>query len=160
MTSVSINTSNIKSRVKAHLAIIGRRLNIKEGDKSYQRIVLTDNELDLVDDYIKAATAFLAAQFPEILTQYNGTSSAQSFDDASRRTTYASSALSDVYASYILSYSIGEYLATINIDMAKKYQQDAIQFLNAARNIIYSKTPPSTALPAKDFRNAPTTTTA
>ena len=143
--SVTIAPDNIKTRVKAHLAVIGRRLNVKEGDKNYQRIVLTENELSLIDDYFTAAAAFLAAQFPDVLVSYDSAKGEQGFEDASRRNAAAFSALDDVYSSYILSYCIGEYLATINVDMAKKYQQDAVQFLQAIRNIIYSKTEPSSS---------------
>lgn len=143
--TVTISEASVKSRIKVHLSVIGRRLNQKAGDKNYQNVTLSSNEDGLVDDYFKGAMACLAGQLPEVLVSYDEAAGTQGYDDAGRSNKAQQDALAGIVASYAISYTIASYLAMTYPELAKKYQQEAASCLIAARNVVYAKTRPAAA---------------
>lgn len=141
-TTVTLKT--VKDMAKKHLAMIGRRLNQNPGDKTYSKITFTANEADALDIYIMGAFSYLASTFPESLTAYNGGTESYGVGwDASRFSNNDNNAMEDAIKCYAFSYCISSYLAMFNADLAKKYQSEAGSYLQAIRNIAYTKSAPT-----------------
>jgi hypothetical protein len=143
--STTITLSDIKNKAKKHLSIIGRRFNRKDGDKNYQIITLTSNEIDVLDDYINGGAAYLKMLFPEQLADTSAPSQPGLVLIDNRWNENAQGdALAKDFAAYILSYTIGSYLAMFDPNLAAKYQSEAKSYLMGARAIVYAKNEPST----------------
>lgn len=164
----TITAANIVTRAKRELSIIGRRLNQKEGDKNYSKIVLTDQEIQVLTDYAYDSLSFLCGQFPELITSYSNTGAGENASvikvelvDTSRFTTGQATAFKYTASSYAFSYTVGSYLAMVYPELAKKYQSDSASYLLSLRNLAYSKNAPSSTQSATsktiDYLSAPTT---
>lgn len=150
----TITRTDIVSKVKTHLSVIGKRLNQKAGDKNYQNIVLTDSEKGVLNEYIQGAFAYLAAQFPEYISVFTVGSGVQLEFVSNRFNDYQEYAFEQAVNAYVFSYTIGSYLAMVWPELAKKYQQETASYLLAARSLVTAKTPPD--LTETDFLSAPT----
>lgn len=158
MTSIlrtaSINYSEIKKKVKRNFAIIGKRLQDKQGDILFTGATLSTAEEDILKDYLKEATQIFVGNFAGILkTNYIETDESVAISYKASRVDGESKviAFNRNIESFVVAYIANAVLAMNYPDQAKKYEVDMQNHLQAALQLIYSKDAPE--IPSKGMKD-------
>lgn len=138
---MNITVSTIISSVKRHLAAIGKRLN-KDGRGTFSDITLSSAEdTPLLTQYVNSSAQNIEAALKMFISAstYGSTISmtianTRGDDDFETRT-------KDMAESYITMNTIGEYLSMTHPDLARKYQEDATQRMDALVGYVFYKKP-------------------
>lgn len=139
----TIQYSDIKTKVKRHFAIIGKRLEDKQGNLLFAGATLSSAEEQILKDYLNEATQVFVGNFAPITANYNEGDSEVQFDftrnrvDASKANAFAGN-----FESFVVDYIANAVLAMNYPDQAKKYEADMQNHLQAATRLIYSKNAP------------------
>ena len=147
--SIVLTNSTIRSEIKRHLSIIGKRLYSKDGKNMFSDVTLSSaEEKDILSQYINAAAQDVESvlhQFISSATYTTGESAAITMEIANTRGETDFDARSkDMIQSYIVLNSVGEYLSMVHPDIAQKYQRDAQQRLESLIAYVFYKKPPTT----------------
>lgn len=146
-TQKTINYSDIEKRVKRRLAIIGKRLQDKQGNILFAGTTLSSTEEVILKEYITEAVQVFFGNFADNVSYYNEHEdsflvifSGNRVNESPKMEEFASN-----FESYIVAYVANTVLAMNYPDQAKKYEVDMQNHLQAATRLIHSKDAPTTS---------------
>lgn len=145
---MQITFSEIKTLVKKHLSVIGKRSFNKNGDNIFSNITLSTNEDPLLNLYIAEAMQNIESFMRQLVTSFSvdtdsvsisfvNTRGASSFEGRCR----------EFVVTYATNYTISEYLAMTHPDLAAKYEKQSAFNMQSFMSYAYSKEPPETETP-------------
>lgn len=137
--------SDIKTKVKRRLAIIGKRLQDKQGNILFAGTTLSANEEAILKEYIDESVQVFFGNFVDNINFYNIKDdcflvifSGDRVSETPQLEEFASN-----FMSYIVAYVANAVLAMNYPDQAKKYEVDMQNHLQAATKLIYTKNAPT-----------------
>jgi len=143
---MTITFSDIRSAIKRHLSIIGKRLYSKDGQNMFSNITVSSNEDPIFNQYISAAAQNVEALLRQLVSTYSvvaDTSISITLTNT-RGTTDYDTRCGELIKSYITLLSTGEYLAMTHPDIAEKYRADAASAIQSLLSYAFYKEPPTT----------------
>ena len=143
---IKVSCSTVEDAVKKHLSIMGKRLKDKDETLMYSKITLSDNEADIMHQYINAAAEVFVSEMTELVTYYG------SEDFLVFKITNSRWGASDGvcipfegnFMGYTVAYVANAILGMNYPELAKKYAVDMTNHLAAAIKLVYTKQPPAT----------------
>lgn len=143
---MTITIATVISAIKRHLSLIGKRLYTKDGKNMFSDITLSSaEEAPILTQYITTSAQNVEAMLKQFVTASNYTNPAKiemtiantrGDDDFQTR-------VADLIDSYVRLNTTSEYLSMVHPDLAKKYQDDALQRMEALVEYVIYKTPPA-----------------
>ena len=142
--TLSFNT--IKSEVQRHLSVIGKRMYDKEGRNMFSNVTVSSDERPILDQYIKEAAQTVEGALRQLVTAFaigssditlnlTNTRGAQDFDARCK----------EMVTTFIVSYTLNEYLGMTHPDISRKYQGELQVNMEALMNYAFYKEPPTKA---------------
>lgn len=143
---MTITFSSVKSAVKRHLSIIGKRMYTKEGQNMFSNITTSTAEDPIFDQYISAAAEGIEAMLRQLVTSFSLTSSQFSITIANTRgSSDFDTRCNELVTSYVTLFTVGEYLSMTHPDLAEKYRQNAAGAMHSLLTYAFFKNPPKQA---------------
>ncbi|MFW5502186.1 MAG: hypothetical protein ACOCO5_02775 [Segatella copri] len=68
--TITIGYADIKSKVKKHFSIIGKRLSDKQGNILFTGVTLSSTEEDILKQYVKDAAETFVGNFSPLIAGY------------------------------------------------------------------------------------------
>lgn len=134
---------NVKTKVKRRFAIIGKRLQDKQGNILFAGTTLSASEEAILKEYIEEATQVFVGNFADVLFSYSITTGYISFIYSMNRVTPSTGEGFDgVFENFVVAYVVNAVLSMNYPDQAKKYEDDMKNQLQAATKLIYTKVAP------------------
>lgn len=145
--TITINT--VISAIKRHLSIIGKRLYNKDGKNMFSDITLSSAEdTQILTQYINSSAQDIEAVLKQFITASTYGATISMTITNTRGDSDFQTRVQALSESYVTLNSVGEYLSMVHPDIAKKYQSDAQQKIEAlVAYVFYKKTPTATADP-------------
>ena len=140
-----ISFSDIKSAIKRHLSIIGKRMYTKDGQNMFSNITVSTIEDPIFDQYIASAAQNVEALLRQLVTSYsvNPNTSITIELRNTRGTADFETRCGDLIKTYVTLYSAGEYLGMTHPELSEKYQRDAASAIQSLLAYAYHKNPPT-----------------
>lgn len=149
---MNIAISDIKKDMKAHLAIIGKRLYDKEGKNLFSNVTLSTAEEPVIEQYISTAAQNIEALLQHFITGFSVTQKNVTISiHNTRGASDFSQRCEEMVKSYITIYVVAEYLAMTHPEMAEKYRQDAGNALLSLQLYVFHKQAPTE--PTKSYED-------
>ena len=152
--SITIPFTNIKTASKRHLSIIGKRLYTKDGKNLFSDITLSSNEDPILNIYIQTAAQNIESALRQLITVYTLTTdtSVSMTITNTRHARTSDSAFGaqcqQMFETYMMLFTVGEYLAMVHPELAEKYYRDATAQMNTILAFVFYKgEPPVTVGP-------------
>ena len=140
MAQIQISGQILKSSIKRHLSIIGKRLYSKEGKNMFSDITLSSaEEGEILSQYIKTSAHDIESVLKQLITQSTVASDITISIENKRGDADFEIRVTDMIAMYIVLNTVGEYLSMAHPELAQKYQRDAQQRLQSLVLYVYSK---------------------
>lgn len=141
----TINYSDIEKRVRRRLAIIGKRLQDKQGSILFAGTTLSTNEEAILKEYITEAVQVFFGNFADNVNYYieNSDSFLVIFSGNRVNESPKMSEFLTNFESYIVAYVANAVLSMNYPDQAKKYEVDMQNHLQAATQLIHAKDAPT-----------------
>lgn len=141
---LTIDISSVKTKVKANLAMIGKRLPTKDANTLYTSSTLSSVEERCLTDYLNEGVSFFLGEFAPIITGYTTNNSicvdfnATTINEA-KRTVFA-----DVFFSFLVEYIQFKVLGlSLTEDARKDKENDLQRLLNASVKLMFTPDPPA-----------------
>lgn len=141
---MTITFQTIKSAVKRHLSIIGKRMYTKDGKNIFSQITVSSAEDPIFDQYITAAAQNVEALLRQLITGFApaGSGTIGITLTNTRGTADFDSRCQEFVTTYITLFTVGEYLAMTHPELAEKYYRDANNAIQSLMAYAYHKDPP------------------
>ena len=145
--NIQIAPSTIKTQVKNHLSIIGRRVKDNTGKSLYSSIQLTTNEDNIVETYMDGAIDFLVGQLADVVTitlingSYNVTFANSRWTGGENKADFTPS-FNDAFTRFVVAYTVSQVLSMYAPEYAKKYDADVTNCLVSLKQLVFTKQPP------------------
>lgn len=154
---MTITFSTLKSAIKRHLSVIGKRLYTKEGRNMFSDITVSTAEDPIFEQYISAAAQNVESLLRELVTSFSVASSQVSLTLANTRESSDFDArCQELVTTYLTLFTVGEYLAMVHPELAEKYRQDSVQSIQSLLAYAFYKKPPTS--PSYSYVNVTGTT--
>ena len=142
--TITIGYADIKSKVKKHFSIIGKRLSDKQGNILFTGVTLSSTEEDILKQYVKDAAETFVSSFSPLIAGYTDNTDDVVF-------TYQRNRVSDgkantfcsLFRSYVVDYVAYSVLYMTYADSARKYAEDMANHVNSALKLIFQKDAPA-----------------
>ncbi len=143
---ITLDWSRVRSEVSKHFALIGKRLQDKDGTTMFAKVTLSSEEEAIMQQYINAAAETFAAELAPLITYYNS-GDFLVFTIHNSRWADSEDSISVPFEGNFMGYTIA-YVANAILgmtypDLAKKYGDDMTNHLNAAIKLVYVKKQPT-----------------
>lgn len=139
----TISYGDVKAKVKRRFAIIGKRLQDKQGNILFAGTTLSASEEEILKEYIGEATQVFVGSFADVLLSYSITTEYISFIYSMNRVMpSAEEGFDGVFENFVVAYVANAVLSMNYPDQAKKYEDDMKNHLQAATKLIYTKIAP------------------
>lgn len=139
----NIKYDDVKTKVKRRFAIIGKRLQDKQGNILFAGTTLSASEEEILKEYIGEATQVFVGNFADVLFSYSITKEYISFIYSMNRVTPSvEEGFDGVFENFVVAYVANAVLSMNYPDQAKKYEDDMKNHLQAAIKLIYTKIAP------------------
>lgn len=140
---MTLSFTTLKSAIKRHLSIIGKRLHDKDGQNIFSQITVSSAEDPIFDQYISAAAQNVEAMLRQLVTDYSTTTTSVTMELTNTRgTDDFDTRCQEFITTYITLFSVGEYLAMTHQELAEKYRVDAANAIQSLMAYAYHKNPP------------------
>ena len=142
---MTLTFSTLKSDIQRHLSVIGKRQYNKDGQNMFANITVSSEERPIFDHYIMGAaetvegmlrplvTAFSVSSGTSITLTLTNSRGAANFDDRCK----------EFVTSFIIAYTLNEYLGMNYPDLAKKYQDEATNYMQSLMLYAFEKEAPT-----------------
>lgn len=141
---MTITFQDIKSEVKRHLSIIGKRMYSKDGQNLFSQITVSSAEDPIFEQYICAAAQNVESMLMPLVGSFAPLSSHTvgfTFKNT-RGSMDFDSRCGEMVKTYITLFTVGEYLAMTHPELAEKYYRDATNAIQSLMAYAYHKDPP------------------
>ena len=142
MAAVTISLTNLKSEVKKHLSVIGKRTYSKDGKNMFSNITVSTAEDQIIDQYLVNASQALNAALHQFVTTWSVSGSNLSVELVNARNDANFQAKTKEYIeTYMTLFATGDYLAMTHPELAQKYKEDVASALQSLMMYVYYKIP-------------------
>lgn len=145
--SINVTFSSLYPDIQRHLSLIGKRLHNKNGENMFSAVTLSSAEKDIMAQYMQQGAENVVAAIQQFVSSYNETATSVAFyvtntrwNDPNTPSFYP--AFIKAFNSYLINYTLSEYLSMNFPELAKKYIQAALNFLTALIHLVFFKAPP------------------
>lgn len=146
--SINVAFSSLYPDIQRHLSLIGKRLHNKNGENMFSAVTLSSAEKDIMAQYMQQGAENVVAAIQQFVSSYNETTTSVAFyvtntrwNDPNTPSFYP--AFIKAFNSYLINYTLSEYLSMNFPELAKKYIQAALNFLTALIHLVFFKAPPA-----------------
>ena len=142
--TITIGYADIKSKVKKHFSIIGKRLSDKQGNILFTGVTLSSTEEDILKQYVKDAAETFVSSFSPLIAGYTDNTDDVVFTYQRNRVSESkANAFCSLFKSYVVDYVAYSVLSMIYADSARKYADDMMNHVNSALKLIFQKDAPT-----------------
>ena len=142
---MTITFSDIKSAIKRHLSIIGKRMYTKDGQNMFSNITVSSIEDPIFNQYISAAAQNVESLLRQLVTSYSLTTDTSVTITLvnTRGSSDFDTRCGELIKTYITLFSVGEFLAMTHPELAEKYSRDSSNAIQSLISYAYHKNPPT-----------------
>ena len=142
--TITIGYADIKSKVKKHFSIIGKRLSDKQGNILFTGVTLSSTEEDILKQYVKDAAETFVSSFSPLIAGYTDNTDDVTFTYQRNRVSEGkASAFCSLFKSYVVDYVAYSVLSMTYADSARKYADDMTNHVFSALKLIFQKDAPT-----------------
>ena len=142
--TITIGYADIKSKVKKHFSIIGKRLSDKQGNILFTGVTLSSTEEDILKQYVKDAAETFVSSFSPLIAGYTDNTDDVTFTYQRNRVSDGkASAFCSLFKSYVVDYVAYSVLSMTYADSARKYADDMTNHVVSALKLIFQKDAPT-----------------
>ena len=142
--TITIGYADIKSKVKKHCSIIGKRLSDKQGNILFTGVTLSSTEEDILKQYVKDAAETFVSSFSPLIAGYTDNTDVVTFTYQRNRVSEGkANAFCSLFKSYVVDYVAYSVLSMTYADSARKYADDMTNHVNSALKLIFQKDAPT-----------------
>lgn len=142
--TITIGYADIKSKVKKHFSIIGKRLSDKQGNILFTGVTLSSTEEDILKQYVKDAAETFVSSFSPLIAGYTDNTDDVVFTYQRNRVSEGkASAFCSLFKSYVVDYVAYSVLSMTYADSARKYADDMTNHVVSALKLIFQKDAPT-----------------
>lgn len=142
--TITIGYADIKSKVKKHFSIIGKRLSDKQGNILFTGVTLSSTEEDILKQYVKNAAETFVSSFSPLIDSYTDNTDDVVFTYQRNRVSEGkANAFCSLFKSYVVDYVAYSVLSMTYADSARKYADDMTNHVNSALKLIFQKDAPT-----------------
>lgn len=142
--TITIGYADIKSKVKKHFSIIGKRLSDKQGNILFTGVTLSSTEEDILKQYVKDAAETFVSSFSPLIAGYTDNTDDVTFTYQRNRVSECkANAFCSLFKSYVVDYVAYSVLSMTYADSARKYADDMTNHVNSALKLIFQKDAPT-----------------
>lgn len=142
---IKIENSKLEKSVLAHLSLIGSRAKDMNGVSKWGTIIATSPEMVVVRDYISTGTLALGAVLMDVWegVSYGDNEVIITFADGRMKEGIVDGFIASMVEKFIVFHAINAFLNMYASDMAKKYEADYMNVLQALRKVLLYKDEPA-----------------
>lgn len=142
--TITIGYADIKSKVKKHFSIIGKRLSDKQGNILFTGVTLSSTEEDILKQYVKNAAETFVSSFSPLIAGYTDNTDDVVFTYQRNRVSESkANAFCSLFKSYVVDYVAYSVLSMTYADSARKYADDMTNHVVSALKLIFQKDAPT-----------------
>lgn len=142
--TITIGYADIKSKVKKHFSIIGKRLSDKQGNILFTGVTLSSTEEDILKQYVKNAAETFVSSFSPLIDSYTDNTDDVVFTyQRNRMSEGKANAFCSLFKSYVVDYVAYSVLSMTYADSARKYADDMTNHVISALKLIFQKDAPT-----------------
>ena len=142
--TITIGYADIKSKVKKHFSIIGKRLSDKHGNIIFTGVTLSSTEEDILKQYVKDAAETFVSSFSPLIAGYtDNTDDVVFIYQRNRVSEGKANAFCSLFKSYVVDYVAYSVLSMTYADSARKYADDMTNHVVSALKLIFQKDAPT-----------------
>ena len=142
--TITIGYADIKSKVKKHFSIIGKRLSDKQGNILFTGVTLSSTEEDILKQYVKNAAETIVSSFSPLTDSYTDNTDDVVFTYQRNRVSEGkANAFCSLFKSYVVDYVAYSVLSMTYADSARKYADDMTNHVISALKLIFQKDAPT-----------------
>ena len=142
--TITIGYADIKSKVKKHFSIIGKRLSDKQGNILFTGVTLSSTEEDILKQYVKDAAETFVGNFSPLIAGYTDNTDDVTFTYQQNRVSESkANAFCSLFKSYVVDYVAYSVLSMTYADSARKYADDMTNHVVSALKMIFHKDAPT-----------------
>lgn len=146
--SINVTFANLYPDIQRHLSLIGKRLHNKNGENMFSAVTLSSAEKDIMAQYMQQGAENVVAAIQQFVSNYIETTTGVTFHVTNTRWNDIQApnfypAFIKAFNSYLINYTLSEYLSMNFPELAKKYIQAALNFLTALIHLVFFKAPPA-----------------
>lgn len=142
--TITIGYADIKSKVKKHFSIIGKRLSDKQGNILFTGVTLSSTEEDILKQYVKDAAETFVSSFSPLIAGYTDNTDDVTFTYQRNRVSEGkANAFCSLFKSYVVDYVAYSVLSMTYADSARKYADDMTNHVVSASKLIFQKDAPT-----------------
>ena len=142
--TITIGYADIKSKVKKHFSIIGKRLSDKQGNILFTGVTLSSTEEDILKQYVKDAAETFVSSFSPLIAGYTDNTDDVTFTYQQNRVSESkANAFCSLFKSYVVDYVAYSVLSMTYADSARKYADDMTNHVVSALKLIFQKDAPT-----------------
>lgn len=142
--TITIGYADIKSKVKKHFSIIGKRLSDKQGNILFTGVTLSSTEEDILKQYVKDAAETFVGNFSPLIAGYTDNTDDVTFTYQQNRVSDGkANAFCSLFKSYVVDYVAYSVLSMTYADSARKYADDMTNHVVSALKLIFQKDAPA-----------------
>ena len=103
--TITIGYADIKSKVKKHFSIIGKRLSDKQGNILFTGVTISSTEEDILKQYVKDAAETFVSSFSPLIAGYTDNTDDVTFTYQRNRVSDGkANAFCSLFKSYVVDY--------------------------------------------------------
>lgn len=142
--TITIGYADIKSKVKKHFSIIGKRLSDKQGNILFTGVTLSSTEEDILKQHVKDAAETFVSSFSPLISGYTDNTDDVTFTYQRNRVSEGkANAFCSLFKSYVVDYVAYSVLSMTYADSARKYADDMTNHVVSALKLIFQKDAPT-----------------
>ena len=142
--TITIGYADIKSKVKKHFSIIGKRLSDKQVNILFTGVTLSSTEEDILKQYVKDAAETFVSSFSPLIAGYTDNTDDVTFTYQRNRVSEGkANAFCSLFKSYVVDYVAYSVLSMTYADSARKYADDMTNHVVSALKLIFQKDAPA-----------------
>lgn len=142
--TTTIGYADIKSKVKKHFSIVGKRLSDKQGNILFTGVTLSSTEEDILKQYVKDAAETFVSSFSPLIAGYTDNTDDVVFTYRQNRVSEGkANAFCSLFKSYVVDYVAYSVLSMTYADSARKYADDMTNHVVSALKLIFQKDAPT-----------------
>ena len=142
--TITIGYADIKSKVKKHFSIIGKRLSDKQVNILFTGVTLSSTEEDILKQYVKDAAETFVSSFSPLIAGYTDNTDDVTFTYQRNRVSEGkANAFCSLFKSYAVDYVAYSVLSMTYADSARKYADDMTNHVVSALKLIFQKDAPT-----------------
>lgn len=139
---MELSLDNLKSAVKRHLSVIGKRMYTKDGHNMFSNITVSTAEDPIIDNYLLVASQAVYSLLHQVITSWSisGSTITATLVNTRNDSDFENKA-KDFIESFMTLSATGDYLSMAHPDIAQKYKGDATGAMQSMLMYVFYKKP-------------------